>query len=163
MREILFRGKGKDGQWIEGNLIHLRCEVRGEVTTEVVKIHPIKINGPDYPTIVEPKTVGQYTGLKDKNGKKIFEGDIFKFPDESWSECFTSCGMEYDSAPVENYAVVGFHEDTQAPDFVQYKFGDSQVEADLHENHDVEFYDFISELEVVGNIHDNPDLMEAQP
>ena len=160
MREILFRGKRIDnGEWVEG------C---GIIATEnwvsiFTVIDDIDENSSEVNEIeVIPETVGQYTGLTDKNGKKIFEGDIFKFNDEVWENYYTACGTEYDSCEVENYGVVGFDEDRSCFDFVQYKFNENSVEADLHENHDIEFADFIKELEVIGNIYDNKEILDVK-
>ena len=157
-REILFRGKRElDGKWIYG--LYSDDYV---YETDFPCIMPLR-SGNDYEDwSVIRETVGQYTGLTDNNDKKIFEGDIFKFKDEVWESCYTSCGTEYDSWEVENYGVVGFDEDTGRFDFIKYKYNENSVEADLHENHDIEFSDFVGTLEVIGNIYDNPELMEVQ-
>lgn len=66
MREILFRGKRIDnGEWVEGDLIH---SLDGRIA----------ISADDYLLEVQSETVCQYTGLTDRNGRKIFEGDIVK-------------------------------------------------------------------------------------
>ena len=162
MREILFRGKRLDnGKWVEGAFCPKNCDsIFGPM---VYKPSIIKLDKPNdgYWFDVEPDTVGQYTGLQDKNGKKIFEGDIFKFPDEIFESYYTSCGTEYNSWETENYAVVGFNEYTGGFDFVRYQCQESSVQADLHENHELDFYEFVRGLEVIGNIHDNPELVEA--
>lgn len=159
MREILFRGKRVDnGDWVKGFYVVLggenHCIFTGrlDITKRSIGYEYFK---------VDPETVGQYTGLTDKNGTKIFEGDIFRFSDEVWSSCYTSCGTEYDSWDVENYGVIGFDEENARFDFVRYKFGENSVEADLHENRNIEFAEFVSDLEIIGNIHDNPELLEV--
>ena len=156
IREIIFRGKRIDnGEWVEGSLLYDR-EQNEAFIAENFEDRAANIRE------VDPDTVGECTGLRDKNGKLIFEGDIFKFPDEVWESYYTSCGTEYDSWEVENYGVVGFCDYSGRFDFIRYKFNENSVEADLHENHAIEFCDFIRDLEVIGNIHDNPELLEAE-
>ena len=70
MREILFKGKRVDnGEWVYGFLVKMWGQY-----------HIVDQNNENSAYMIEPESVGQYTGLTDKNGKKIFEGDIVESP-----------------------------------------------------------------------------------
>ena len=76
MREILFRGKAST-KWVYGDLRHLND---GRVA--------VRKDGEIYPYEVIPETVGQYTGLKDKNGKKIFENGYMIIDNKTYKVIF---------------------------------------------------------------------------
>lgn len=133
MREILFRGKNYDGEWIEGFFVHQgRCY---EIYHKDYEEFPSRF--------IEPKTVGQYTGLTDKNGKKIFEGDIIKIvPDYDYSD-------DYSISKVYSYNGV-FCVDYHGDDFDSTALGF------------LEDYLPDGDFEIIGNIHDNPELLEEK-
>lgn len=126
MRTIKFRGKdAKSGEWLYGSLIQYKS---GE--TAIAKFSRYGYECSDMNrTRVDPATVGQFTGLHDKNGLEIYEGDIVRHDENS--EYFE---VEYD-APEFRYKenTFGFRFMVYTPELIT----------------------------VVGNIHDNPELMKG--
>lgn len=125
MREILFRGKGIRGNWHIGLLAHvgnawyISNKVGIATAYEVI-----------------PETIGQYTGLTDKNGRKIFEGDIVK------------CISSFDAKDM----VVIF-------EAAEFHLVDCQRYKNYTECCGYRHFGTL-ETEVIGNIHDNPELAE---
>jgi uncharacterized phage protein (TIGR01671 family) len=143
MREILFRGKSVEqrnsGRWIEGSLVTLddthtfivpRFESASTLSNDFIVSSTMEA--------VDPSTVGQYTGLNDRNGKRIFEGDVIKIP---WRD-----GYQNRVAIFEN----GLFKARSKPD----SYSVSLVSF-------VGFDDPELCCEVIGNIHDNPELLEV--
>lgn len=147
MREILFRGKRVDnGEWVEGATLTVLYQENTALIFMPQSGEPVKadvmdsndriltsIYGNFYQVI--PATVGRYTGLTDKNGKMIFEGDFVEFPDHGNGG--TKIGqVKYDD--VETLYEIIYEENICTP------LGEC-------------FYG--RELEVIGNIHDNFELL----
>lgn len=75
MREIKFRGLSFDGKWLFGDLVNQTIDAHSKIIDVGIKEYG------NYPVEVRKKTIGQFTGLKDKNGKEIYEGDFVLISD----------------------------------------------------------------------------------
>ena len=154
MREILFRGKTDDGEWVYGSFcMDAREQFNGLCGVDgFIRLYD-KAKGKMQTYEVDRETVGQYTGLKDKNGKRIFEGDIVNL----WLESRT-----YNQADeFEKYkAVIEFGN----PNFL-YSWGwQLKMIDNMPFNNDILLWVDMEEtgayIEVIGNVHDNPELLE---
>ena len=124
MREILFRGKRLDnGEWVEGNLFVSDTD-GGTYILAGSRIVTIEWE-------VDHSTVGQYTGLKDKNGKKVFEGDIIR----KTNECRHP-----------QIFIANIRTSFPTNEEVYYSPCDHFTES--------------CEYEIIGNVTDNPELLE---
>ena len=149
VREILFRGKRMDnGEWVYGFILHAQNDDSWCITNEVEYLHDVDGN-----------TVGQYTGLGDKNGVKIFDGDIVAWRDKNFI--------------LNGHYTYGFD---------GYKYGDELIVRRLKsgfmlcKKHDgmpdipnandkidnYAFWNYHGFFEVIGNIHDNQGLLEVR-
>lgn len=135
MREILFRGKTLLDKWIEGDLL----QYLGDGKVHIVQ-HYKGAGGQE----VIPETVGQYTGLTDITGKKIFEGDIV---------IYTDAEADYE----------GYHDNVflnrgevgvSAWDGIYFTNRQTVEMSDLYRG------ETMVDCKVIGNIHDNPELVK---
>ena len=134
MREILFHGKRADNsEWVEGDLLQIKYYNKPIIECKIMPQTPVSSA---YPVL--PETVGQYTGLTDKNGKRIFEGDIVNVIYTS------SLGEEFTQITTVRY------DETECC-FYPMRWEEYCVNCDYSTE--------ITEIVVIGNIHDNPELL----
>lgn len=163
MREIIFRGKGRDdGKWYEGDL--------GTVA------HKRFIDDGKHNARVIPEAVGQFTGLTDINGKRIFEGDIVKCRHHWQLRVYPRDGIDEEefffSQKIRGaYGKSVDRENIFIPCERFYYFRNYAVEyfannGGFRIRNGGQFHEltrrwiFNRSLEVIGNIHDNPELMK---
>ena len=141
-REILFRAKCF-GNWRYGSYVHFdkkpthncyNCNYKDFIVTN-------EEDGEHYYPITDLSSIGQYTGFKDKNGRKIFEGDILEY-----------IGKRKDNMNKVYRRKVVFHEG-------MFALLSKELQAySALKHHCME--DGRSAWRVIGNIHDNPELIE---
>jgi uncharacterized phage protein (TIGR01671 family) len=156
MRDIKFRGKRKDDkEWVYGDLVTMRKN-RGFIHPKANKFkHEASLSkGNMVLHEVIPETVGQYTELKDKNGKEIYEGDIVK--QEYSAGPYGRNGEEY----WEGYhlGVVRITATEGACMRNPYRFDEIEDTVyKINQYKNVVGY----RTEIIGNIHENPELLEV--
>ena len=124
MREILFRGKRVDnGEWVYGYYAHLPSAAGA---ADIIYVPASDPDDSNHTVFVDPETIGQFTGLTDKNGVKIFEGDIVEYE-----------GKRYSINYLPHYARFSAVKPNTVFCVFAYQRG-----------------------EVIGNIYDNPELIE---
>ena len=140
MREILFRGKcGYNNEWVEGFYYRAKlCRSDKELCHYITIPHPESDGQPSDHIMVHPETVGQFTGLTDKNGKKVFENDIIVI-------CYETDGEEFTETKRVHY---------NEKECCWYPM--RWEECCEYCDH----YTEVKSIEVIGNIHDNPELLE---
>lgn len=140
-REIIFRGKSiGTGEWLYGHLFNYGLTAPSNVSCICVCV-PKEWKEAYNLYTVHPDTIGQYTGLKDKNGKKIFEGDILEY-----------IGKREDNMNKVYRRKVVFHEG-------MFALLSKELQAYSALNYHC-MKDGRSAWRVIGNIHDNPELIE---
>ena len=131
-RKIKFRGKDEQGEWQEGHLlVQLGTHY---ILTPIWEMYRNEYVETDRSTkhMVNACTVGQFTGLLDKNGKEIYEGDIVEY---------TTCY---------------FGNEKRHRKVVEWESFDSD---DFGEPHNIGYFNLSEYMEVIGNIYDNPELL----
>lgn len=126
MREIKFRGKYLDGKgWAFGHLVKMWGAW-----------HIIDWNDENTAYAVDPATVGQFTGIKDKYGERVYEGDVFHYVNEDGNDCISE--VKYDDED-------GCFNLTDS----LYVYGVNYAIKRMNAN-------------LIGNIHDNPELLKTE-
>lgn len=133
MREILFRGKRLDNEeWVKG-FITSACDCAGRLY--FIEQPALDLDDCNHSYEVDFTTIGQYTGLTDKNGNRIFEGDICNFSNRS---------------DIDNYGVIVY--DAGETEF-GIDYGSTYLGLGRHYHS--------RDIEVIGNIYDNPELLKG--
>jgi uncharacterized phage protein (TIGR01671 family) len=151
MREIKFRGKTQDGKWVYGDLIHSGTDTIAILEFDAPCLESV--------TDVVPDTIGQFTGLHDKNGREIYEGDVLFVREWENLAMRVFDHEERDLFSLEDCKGGFLHESQR----VVYFEGGSMYAGDyyistLWDEQDQRHQYPIFEVELLGNIHDNPNF-----
>lgn len=147
MREILFRGKNERGSWEYG--FYVKSEYyEGGISHLIIDADNVHYDNNDFALVeyINPDTLCEYTGLTDKSGSKVFEGDIFKLDKENITGVvrYGRYSNTFNDDP--NKTHIGF--------YVEWNDRMELLRKDLG------FW--CKRREVVGNIFDNPEIVETK-
>lgn len=138
MREIKFRAKTCKDEWVDGYYVKAQ-----KLNNKGDEHYIIEYESTGATYLIDKNTVCQYTGLKDKNGKEIYEGDIVKFDE-----------YEYEKLAQSIISEIKWCEELCALSLVvSQRYGTRGTLSHL--------LDWNKEVEVIGNIFDNPELLDA--
>ena len=135
MRTIKFRARRKNGKWVVGNFInHFSTYFKTEERHSIFLPKPENDNGGYWVEDIDPETVGQFTGLYDKDGKEIYEGDILRFGNSP----IGVCEVKWNES-IAAFCILFYFKD---------EIGSRPIGGGV-------------EFAIIGNIHDNPELTKG--
>lgn len=137
MREILFRGKDIAGNWYAGNLAVVKEDMHNGAGTIKAGSYISNEYGRPFAYQIRPETVSQFTGLTDKNGNKIFEGDIIKHNNTHFVVEFSANHLGFICIDRKHKTRGGF---------ANWRDGNWMKNVSSY-------------IQIIGNIHDNPELL----
>lgn len=147
MREIKFRGRKPNGEWIYGDLVTTETTDGIPTKKEILPFDKANIDDAEY---VVQDTIGQFTGLHDKNGKDIYEGDILLLPANTKVKAYEKGDFVEDKF-VQRFAVVWAKQCQGYGLCLPYEA--------KYDAPDVVGMAAVDRMFVSGNIHDNPELL----
>ena len=152
MREIEFRGKRTDNnEWVFGSLISIddgEQRIATSCLTDSDKTLPLTVCA----YVVDPATVGQFTGLYAKNDKPVFDGDILQFGERRLLVWWNDEAFQWQAKTVPGYDLITLDFSSLGNNWTNIDLGNIYSEIPILGR---------MSTEIIGNIHDNPELIQS--